>query len=81
MVLTELKPCERAVYLHHLISGPLDGRIVPSSHHYEWYEEGRARYIDSGQEPVPCDPGGWQAINCTDEYAEPVFLRVTMVPQ
>lgn len=75
--MNELKPCESVVYLHYLIGGPRDGDIVPSAHRYETYESMSEIYYDTGDEAEPVE-SNWEALNCTKEYREFVYLKVTM---
>ena len=74
-------PCERVVYLHYLVGGPRDGDMFPSAHRYEELELDGSLYAGVGNDPTPCDPGGWRLINATDDYRETVCCRVTMTYQ
>ncbi len=77
----DLRPVERAVYIHHLVGGPHDGQTLAASHRYDTLTFGGiVEYAWDGDEPTPCDPGGWEWFSGTDNYTDPVYLRVTMRP-
>lgn len=79
---------QRKHYLHVLTGGgPADGMTRAADKKYHTYGKTDAAgnflrgqiYLWDGNEPEPCDPGNWKAINCTDEQVEDVWFKVTMV--
>ena len=70
-------PCQTIHYLHCLRGGPEDGREVPSEHWYESVNVAGSVYVRDG-DPVPIPRTSWEAINCTDDYSEPVWMKASM---
>jgi hypothetical protein len=72
-------PCQSACYLHRLYGGPRDGDTIPAKQPYEYITLDNEHRYDQDGEPEPTEKsGGWQVINCTDEYSEPLFFNVRM---
>jgi hypothetical protein len=77
---SELAPCERATFVHFLIGGAEDGKRYPSGHCYDTFRTNGHEYVRDGEAERDNEMRGMEVINCTDDYMEPVFYRVTMRP-
>ncbi len=76
----DARAIDRATYVHYCIGGPEDGRAHPSDHCYDTFRCGDGPIYHRVSEPERMEEGppGLQVLNCTDDYFEPVFYRVTM---
>jgi len=88
----ELKPCEKPVYLHFMLGGPLDGQVHGAMQRFiamrmreTSHVPGSAAtlvnvdYKANDEEPEEIDASEIaMAIPCSDEYVEPVYFRINM---
>lgn len=70
-------PCEKVHYLHCLKGGAADGDQIPSEHWYESVNVNGVEYVRDG-EPEPIGNHNWQALNCTDDYSEAIWMKAPM---
>lgn len=74
---TDLLPCQSVHYLHCLRGGPEDGTEIPSANWYETVAVNGSIYGRDGS-PEPMPKTTWTALNCTEDYSEPVWMKAPM---